>query len=67
MQYLILVYPDNTPVALDKESGGYPIRTLHPWHAHVWLDDDDRTRYQQMFKKEGFKKATVTISVKVED
>lgn len=63
---LILVYPDGCPVALDRNSGGYPVRAIQSTDAQIWVSDAEREQYQKMFKKEGFKKATLRVEIIVE-
>jgi len=63
MDYLILVYPDGTPVGLDNFSGGYPVRSTRLIRTYTWRSEEERERYLKMFEKEGFKKATLRVEV----
>lgn len=63
MDFLILLYPDGHVVALDHQSGGYPYRTTRVDRANVWETEEARTRYQEMFVNENFKKATLRMEI----
>lgn len=51
----VLVYPDESLVALDGLSGGYPYRAFHLSSVMVWPSREAAERYRDMFRKDDFK------------
>ena len=50
----VLVYPDESLVAIDKPSGGYPYKAWHLGQVHVWGSKEEAEGYENIMK-EGFR------------
>lgn len=56
----VLLYPDNTPVGVDKDSGGYPYPAHYIGDIRFWHSEDDARKYMGILNKENFRLMRLT-------